>query len=54
MDRTRDREEERAAPIVPLDSAKAALSVKVRMCLECIFHCDGPELLRPKFGPEIW
>jgi hypothetical protein len=30
MERTFEREEERAAPIVPLESAKAALSADVR------------------------
>lgn len=34
IERIREREEERAAPIVPLESAKAALLADVRICNE--------------------
>lgn len=52
--RTRERDDDSAAPIVPEDNANAAVLKFSRLCrlLEDLRSCSLDEL-RPRFGPEI-
>ena len=66
IERVLERLEESAAPIVPDDSAKAAVRCGIWMGCLSVHHLDRkakgkkggvwivPEVLRPKFGPEIY
>lgn len=54
MERILDKDEERAAPIVPEERANAAVGQSSSNCCNFAGHTDGPDVLRPKLGPDIY
>lgn len=54
MERILESDEERAAPIVPEERAKAAMRTRMSDLWKAWRISHRPDVLRPRLGPDIW
>lgn len=54
MERILESDEERAAPIVPEERAKAAMRTRMSDLRRTWRVSHRPDVLRPRLGPDIW